>query len=122
MNSKEKKALARLETIIKVRMEQMTVTEAAQELGVSRKTWYQWEERGLKAIVESLSDRDPGRPRRDPDPEKDALLEQMIELKKQNILLQQSLDINRILNQAHDETTPSSKTRTPRGPSSKKRT
>lgn len=121
LNDKEKKALSRLEAIIKVRAGLMTATEAATELGISRKTWYEWENRGLQAMADALTDKDPGRPRRDPDPEKDALIEQMIQLKKENILLQQGLEINRILNQAHAETTSSSKTSPPRGPTSKKK-
>jgi len=122
LSDKEKKALARMEAIIKVRVGLITATEAAEELGISRKTWYEWENRGLAAMAEALTDKDPGRPRRDPDPEKNALIEQMIELKKENILLQQSLDINRILNQAHQEGKMSSlKTNPPRGPTSKKK-
>jgi transposase len=121
LNPKEKKALARMEAIIKVRAGLMTATEAARELGISRKTWYEWENRGLQAMAEALADKDPGRPRRDPDPEKDALIEQMIQLKKDNILLQQSLDINRILNQAKQETISSMKTNPPPGPASKKK-
>jgi len=121
LNNKEKKALARMEAIIKVRAGLMTASEAARELGISRKTWYEWENRGLQAMAEALTDKDPGRPRRDPDPVKDDLIEQMIQLKKDNILLQQSLDINRILNQAQQETISSMKTDPPPGPASKKK-
>ena len=121
-NDKQKKALARMEAIIRVGAGLMTATDAAKELGISRKTWYEWENRGLQAMAEALTDKDPGRPRRDPDPEKDALIKQMIQLKKDNILLQESLEINRILNQAQQAaTTSSSKTNPPRGPESKKK-
>ena len=121
LNDKQQKALARLEAIIKVRAGLMSATEAAKQLGISRKAWYEWENRGLQAMAEALTDKDPGRPPREPDPEKDALIQELIEAKKQNILLQQSLEINRILNQAHQETTSASKTNPARGPASKKK-
>lgn len=97
----EQKALPRLEAIIKVRAGQMTATEAAARLGISRKTWYEWENRGLEAMLEALSDKEPGRPQKQTDPEKEALFQELVEVKTQNILLQESLDINRILNQAY---------------------
>jgi transposase len=65
------KARRRAELIMAVRTGKMTATRAAEELGVSRKTWYEWEERGLEAMVMALEDRPPGRPRAmPPDPEK----------------------------------------------------
>jgi transposase len=118
LSEKEKKALARMEAIIKVRSGQMTATEAAEQLGVSRKTWYEWENRGLKAMAEALTDKESGRPRKESDPEKDALMKELIEVKKENILLQEGLEINRIMNQAHQQAPqPSTPTR---GPGSKK--
>lgn len=122
LNDKEKKALARMEAIIKVRSGQMTATEAARQLGISRKTWYEWENRGLSAMADALTDKDPGRPRQETDPEKEALIQDLVKAKEEIILLQQSLDINRILNQAHMETmASSSKTSRPRGPVTKKK-
>ena len=40
----------------------MTATEAAHLLGVSRKTYYKWEQRGLAAILEGLQEQTGGRP------------------------------------------------------------
>jgi len=34
----------------------MTATEAAKQLGVSRKTYYKWEQRGLEALLDGLQD------------------------------------------------------------------
>jgi len=40
--------------------------EAAKELGVSRKTYYQWEQRGLDAMLKALQEKEPGRPQTAP--------------------------------------------------------
>jgi transposase len=118
LNDKDKKALTRMEAIIRVRAGLMTAAEAAEQLGISRKTWYEWENRGLKAMAEALTDKDPGRPRRESDPQKNALINELIEAKKQIILLQEGLEINRIMNQAHQQNPPNSPTL---GPGSKKK-
>ena len=41
---------------MKVRCGLMTAREAAEHLGVSRKTYYHWEQRGLSALLSSLAD------------------------------------------------------------------
>ena len=56
------RARHRAEIILQVRSGRMTAERAAQELGVSRKTYYKWEERGLAAMLKGLEDREPGRP------------------------------------------------------------
>jgi transposase len=45
------KALLRTEMIVKVRAGLMTATAAAEALGVSRKTYYKWEKKGLQAML-----------------------------------------------------------------------
>ena len=52
----------RAELILKVRAGLLTATQAAQELGTSRKTYYKWEKRALEGMLEGLSERKPGRP------------------------------------------------------------
>jgi predicted site-specific integrase-resolvase len=47
---------------MKVRCGLMTATEAAYLLGVSRKTYYKWEQRGLVALLEGLQEQTGGRP------------------------------------------------------------
>jgi transposase len=49
--STDPKALLRTEMIVKVRAGLMTATAAAEALGVSRKTYYKWEKRGLQAML-----------------------------------------------------------------------
>ena len=63
--------------IMQVRSGQLTVREAARILGVSRKTYYQWEQRGLEGMLAQLEDRPPGRPEQQSDPEKEALEKQL---------------------------------------------
>jgi hypothetical protein len=82
--SPQAKAHRRAELIIQVRAGRMTAVAAAAALGVSRKTWYEWEERGLAAMAEALADRPTGRPASPPpDPEKTALERQVRALEKQ---------------------------------------
>jgi len=56
------KSLQRAEAIMKVRCGLMTASAAAAQLGVSRKTYYKWEQRGLSALLTGVSDNSAGRP------------------------------------------------------------
>ena len=58
-----------LETIIQVRAGLLTATAAADRLGISRNTYYQWESRALTAMLAALQPGQPGRPPTAPDPE-----------------------------------------------------
>ena len=73
--SAHQQALARqrAQLIMQVRSGVLSAQEAARQLGISRKTYYQWERRALAAMVEALGNRQPGRPPRPLDPEKEAL-------------------------------------------------
>ena len=67
--SPQEKARLRAQLIMKVRCGLMTASEAARQLGVSRKTYYKWEQRGLSALLDGLSDQTPGRPEYEGSPE-----------------------------------------------------
>lgn len=55
--------------ILQVRSGQLTATQAARQLGISRQRYYQWEKRALQAMLTALNDKPKGRrPRRKPDP------------------------------------------------------
>jgi transposase len=56
------KALLRTEMIVKVRAGLMTATAAAEKLGVSRKTYYKWEKKGLQAMLAAAQNDTAGRP------------------------------------------------------------
>jgi transposase len=52
----------RAEVILQVRAGRITATAAAQLLGISRKTYYQWEQRALSGMLAGLENHSPGRP------------------------------------------------------------
>jgi DNA-binding XRE family transcriptional regulator len=55
------KALLRTEMIVRVRAGLMTATAAAEKLGVSRKTYYKWEKKGLQAMLAAAQNDTAGR-------------------------------------------------------------
>jgi transposase-like protein len=88
---KTTQAMLRAQLIMKVRCGLITAAEAAKQLGVSRKTYYKWEQRGLVALLEGLSDQDPGRPEKPDDPVQKALENQLSQLRQENRLLEQKM-------------------------------
>jgi transposase len=86
--------------ILRVQTGLCTATAAARSLGMSRKTYYQWETRAMAAMRAALTPRPPGRPRSRPDPQMQALREQLERLKRENRLLEQRLRIHRLLGKA----------------------
>jgi transposase len=60
--SSRQTARLRAEMIMKVRCGLLTARQAAARMGVSRKTFYKWEQRGLNALLDSVTDQPPGRP------------------------------------------------------------
>ena len=88
----EKKARQRADIIMKVRSGIMTATEGAAALGVSRKTYYKWENRALGAMLDGLENRDTGRPELlESSQDEVALKKKLKELQKQNELLEQKM-------------------------------
>ncbi len=61
MNAKEA-AINRAEMIVQVRAGLMTAKAAALALGVSRKTYYKWEKKGLQGLLTKVEDEPAGRP------------------------------------------------------------
>jgi len=55
-------ARQRAQLIIQVRSGLMSAKEAARQLGISRKSYYKWERRGLAGMIEALGNREHGRP------------------------------------------------------------
>jgi len=68
--------------ILRVRSGAMTAKQGAQALGVSRKTYYQWEERALKAMALALENHVAGRPSVSMDEENKTLRQRIRELEK----------------------------------------
>jgi transposase len=68
-------------------------TEAAEELGVSRKTFYAWLDRATGAMREALADRPNGRPPNPEDPEKAHLQEALKASERDRAMLESRLRI-----------------------------
>ena len=90
----ETKARQRADIIMKVRSGLMTATEGAVALGVSRKTYYKWENRALGAMLDGLEDRDTGRPEL-PGPSRDEvdLRSQLEELQRKKEVLEKRIEL-----------------------------
>jgi len=95
---KADRARRRAEMILKVRSGEITATEAARLLGMSRKTYYQWEDRALQGMLEGLTEKEPGRPPAPaPDPEKARLEKKVADLEKKLQTMAELYDLRQIL-------------------------
>ena len=82
--AKELSARKRAEVIFSVRGGLCTASDGAAELGVSRKTFYQWENKALAAMAGALEEKDAGRPEQsDKDKEIAELKEKLSLLEKE---------------------------------------
>jgi transposase len=95
------KAQQRATVIMQVRAGQITATEAARILGVSRKTYYEWERRGLEGMLAELADQPPGRPMTESDPEKEALKAQLRQAEAKLEEARQVKELREILDVLH---------------------
>lgn len=98
MKDKEQElARERALVILRVRSGAMTAKQGAQALGVSRKTYYQWEERALKAMALALENHVAGRPCVSTDEEKETLRQRIRELEKKLDLAEKTLEVKELL-------------------------
>lgn len=96
----ERKQLQRAELILKVLGKQMKATQAARELGVSRKTYYEWERRALAGLMAAVADRAGGRPSNPVNAQVEALKAEQERLLLENRLLELRLNIHQLMNDA----------------------
>ena len=94
---KQERARQRAGVILQVRGGVLTVREGARLLGVSRKTYYEWEERSLRAMALALENGSPGKPPRPVDEEKEALRERVLELEKKLYLAEKTIEVKEML-------------------------
>jgi len=90
-------ARLRAEMIMKVRCGMLTARQAAERLGVSRKTFYKWEQRGLSALLDSVTDQPPGRPAHPPDNHRQWLEKQLQDANRQIDLLNRKMALKDVL-------------------------
>ena len=83
--------------ILQVRAGQLTAEQAARQLGVSRQTYYKWEQRALQALLTALEDQPTGRPKGESDPEKEALQDRVQQLEEQVQLFQEREELRELI-------------------------
>ena len=90
-------ALKRTTVVFAVRSGQITAEEGARRLGVSRKTYYEWERRALQAMTEAMEDKASGRPSTPQDEEKQRLQEQIAELQNKLFVAEKTVEVRDML-------------------------
>ena len=95
--TEQKLARERALVILQVRSGALTAKEGAKRLGVSRKTYYEWEEKSLKAMALALENRPAGRPPAPTDEEKETLRERVRELEKKLDLAEKTIEVKELL-------------------------
>ena len=90
-------ARKRAAVIFAVRSGRITAEEGAKQLGVSRKTYYEWERRALQAMTEALEDKAPGRPITPKDEEKERLQKQINELQDELFVVKKTVEVRDML-------------------------
>lgn len=90
-------ARQRAEVIMKVRCGLISASQAADQLGISRKTYYKWEQRGLSALLGSLEDQLPGRPCQPQDSQRMALEKQLEQAHREIALLNHKMALKDLL-------------------------
>jgi transposase len=94
MEKERKLARERASIILQVRSGAITATEGAERLGISRKTYYEWEDR---AMAETLEDHVPGRPPIPRDVEKEELQRKVRDLEKKLYLAEKTIEVKDLL-------------------------
>ena len=97
MEETRKLARERATVILQVRSGTLTAKEGAKRLGISRKTYYEWEEKSLRAMALALENRPGGRPPVPLDPEKESLREKVRELEKKLDLAEKTIEVKELL-------------------------
>ena len=82
--------------ILQVRSGALTATEGAERLGISRKTYYEWEDRALQAMALALENHAPGRPSVPPDAEKEELQRKVLDLEKRLFMAEKTIEVKEL--------------------------
>ena len=87
----------KITAVLSIWSERRTSAQAAERLGVSRKTFYKWEQRGLSALLDSVTDQPPGRPAHPPDDHRQWLEKQLNDANRQIDLLNRKMALKDVL-------------------------
>ena len=90
-------ARKRAAMIFAVQGGQITAEEGARRLGISRKTYYEWESRALQAMTGALENRAPGRPLTPKDEEKERLENENAALKNELFVAKKTVEVRDML-------------------------
>lgn len=93
----KERARQRAAVVFAVRSGQITVEEGAKQLGVSRKTYYEWESRAMQAMTQAMEDGLSGRPKAPRDEEKEHLEERIAELQKKLFVAEKTVEVRDML-------------------------
>src|SRR3989337_4223846 len=93
----KKLARERALVILQVRSGALAAKEGAKLLEVSRKTYYEWEEKSLRAMALALENRPAGRPPVPIDEEKETLRERVRELGEKLDLAEKTIEVKELL-------------------------
>jgi hypothetical protein len=96
MEKERKLARERAAIILRVRSGALTATEGAERLGISRKTYYEWEDRALQAMALALENHAPGRPSVPPDAEKEELQRKVLDLEKRLFMAEKTIEVKEL--------------------------
>lgn len=97
MSNPDPKAQHRMNVILRSLSGEITATQGAEELNVSRKTFHSWVNRALTDLHESLKDKPTGRPEKEFNPYVEEMEAKVKNLTKQVLMLEQEREIRDIL-------------------------
>ena len=97
MEQNKKLARERALVILQVHSGVLTAKEGAKLLGVSRKTYYEWEEKSLKAMTLALENHAAGRRSMPVDEEKETLRERIRKLEEKLDLAEKTIEVKEVL-------------------------
>jgi predicted DNA-binding protein (UPF0251 family) len=97
MEQEKKLARERASIILQVRSGALPAKEGAERLGISRKTYYELEDRALQAMALALENRSPGRPPVPLDVEKEELQRKVRDLEKKLYLAEKTIEVKELL-------------------------
>lgn len=98
----ESEAERRAAVIMRVRSGELTAKEGARLLGISRKSYFQWEERALRGMLSSLEEKPPGRPAKEKDEERQAMQKRIVDLEARLLVAEKTTEVRNLL-RAWDE-------------------